>query len=67
MESQMVVTEKDHLCGKCRELLPAGSQAWEVPVVTSTPNQWGNERWITVKVRYHPEHFGVTEGLGSDS
>lgn len=61
MERQIVVTQKDHLCSKCREVMPAGSEALEVSVRTSTPNQWGNERWITVRVRYHPEHFAPGE------
>ena len=63
MEGQLVVTEKDHLCGKCREVMPAKSTVWEVPVKTLD----GKEKPIIVRVRYHPEHFGVTEGLGSDS
>ncbi|OGC44605.1 hypothetical protein A2V54_00145 [candidate division WWE3 bacterium RBG_19FT_COMBO_53_11] len=67
MEGELVVTEKDHLCGRCRQVLPAKSKVWEVIVRTTTPNQWGNDRWIFVRVRYHPEHFGVTGGLGSDS
>ncbi|KKW10465.1 MAG: hypothetical protein UY48_C0036G0002 [Candidatus Gottesmanbacteria bacterium GW2011_GWB1_49_7] len=62
MEGQLVVTQKDHPCGRCRKILPAGSRVLEVPVPTSSPNQWGNERQIVVRVRYHPECFGVGQG-----
>jgi hypothetical protein len=63
MEGELVITERDHLCGKCREVISAKSSAWEVPVKTLD----GKEKRIIVRVRYHPECFGVTGGLGSDS
>ena len=62
MEGQLVVTQKDHPCRPSPEVMPAGSQVWEVPVSTSSPNQWGNDRWIIVRVRYHPECFEVRQG-----
>lgn len=62
MEGQLVVTQEDHSCGKCPEIIPAGSEVMEIPVQTTTPNPWGNERPIVVKVRYHPLCWEANQG-----
>ena len=68
MPGRLVVVSKDHSCGACPEIISAGSQAWEIPVRTTTPGQWGQDQWITVPVRYHPDCWKSREaGLGSDS
>ncbi|GMR18958.1 MAG: hypothetical protein BMS9Abin34_080 [Patescibacteria group bacterium] len=47
-----VVTQEDHLCGKCQALIPKGTRAYETRVGTSALTKYGRERPIVVKVRY---------------
>jgi len=61
----VVLTKKDHPCGRCREVIPAGEKALEVIVPTFTSDRWGNDVPIKVPVRYHTGH--QPKGLGSDS
>ncbi|MEX2053650.1 MAG: hypothetical protein WD940_01420 [Patescibacteria group bacterium] len=62
MNGTLVVVEKDHSCGRCPEVIPTGSKAWEIQVRTTTPNQWGNDRPIMVRVHYHPECWEAKQG-----
>lgn len=62
MGPQLVTTSQEHFCGRCREIIPTGSRVWEIPVPIFTVNPWGKERLVTVKVWYHPEHWGDAKG-----
>ena len=56
LKPKRVATQQDHLCGSCRKVIPAGSQAFEVQVPMRRPDINPNRDVpCTVPVRYHEE------------
>lgn len=51
MERDLVTTDKDHLCGRCRKLIPAGSNALKGKGKMFD----GRGNSITIQVFYHPD------------